>query len=55
MFASIQCKFELLTQQLRLVIGEAERSSADLVAKSEELAKDIWTKHLSSGRHDSLI
>ena len=55
---SSQFKLESLTQQLELAKSEAERSAAELAAKSEEFAKYRRTKHAELAQlqaaHDSL-
>ncbi|PIL22755.1 transporter [Ganoderma sinense ZZ0214-1] len=55
---STKFKLESLTQQLELAKTEAERTSAELVAKSEEFAKYRKTKHVElaelQAAHDSI-
>ncbi|KAJ8468503.1 hypothetical protein ONZ51_g9602 [Trametes cubensis] len=55
---STKFKVESLTQQLELARGEAERTAAELAAKTEEFAKYRRTKHAEltqlQAAHDSL-
>lgn len=54
-----QFKLDSLTQQLQLAKDEAERTSADLLAKSDEFAKYRRAKHAElvqlQAAHDSLV
>ncbi|OSD07459.1 hypothetical protein PYCCODRAFT_1456277 [Trametes coccinea BRFM310] len=56
---STKFKLESLSQQLELARGEAERTSAELAAKTEEFAKYRRTKHAEltqlQAAHDSLV